>query len=118
HELCDDKGPTLFIAKIKDTGRLIGGYNAMSDNNNFLFSFANQEDLNSRIIARYATNLNGSSFSSINDPGSINLFDLTIKDDIIECNSTHSFPGIKSFISVGQKFSMEDYEVFKITKLK
>jgi hypothetical protein len=118
HELCDDKEPTLIVTKIRDTGRLIGGYiksHAISDNS-FLFSFTNQDDLNTPIIARCATNLNGS--ISINDFGLINLFDLTIKDNTIECNSTHTFPGIEYFINVDQKFLMEDYEVFRIIKLK
>lgn len=122
YELCNDKGPTLIVTKIKDTGRLIGGYNikshAMSDDS-FLFSFKNQDDLSSPIIARCATDstdLNGS--ISTKDPDFIDLFDLTIKDNTIECNSTYTFPGIESFINVDQKFLMEDYEVFKITKLK
>ncbi|UZO22937.1 uncharacterized protein OCT59_015283 [Rhizophagus irregularis] len=68
----------------------------------------------SPIITR-AVNLNSS--SSIHDPDFINLFDLFIKDNTLECNSTSSFPGTKFFINVGQKFLMEDYEVFKITKL-
>jgi hypothetical protein len=121
HELCDDEGPTLIIAKIKDTGRLIGGcnpgnwkFNSISYNH-FLFSFTNKDNVDLPIIAR-AVNLNGS--SSIHDPGFINLFGLTIKNDTLECNSTLSFPGIRSFINVGQKFVMEDYEVFKITKLR
>ncbi|POG82120.1 hypothetical protein GLOIN_2v1498896 [Rhizophagus irregularis DAOM 181602=DAOM 197198] len=120
HELCDDKGPTLIIAKIKDTGKLIGGYNPGSwkfntiSDNHFLFSFKNENNVRSPIITR-AVNLNSS--SSIHDPDFINLFDLFIKDNTLECNSTSSFPGTKFFINVGQKFLMEDYEVFKITKL-
>lgn len=121
HELCDDKGPTLIIAKIKDTGKLIGGYNPGSwkfntiSDNHFLFSFKNENNVRSPIITR-AVNLNSS--SSIHDPDFINLFDLFIKDNTLECNSTSSFPGTKFFINVGQKFLMEDYEVFKITKLR
>ncbi|CAB4386641.1 unnamed protein product [Rhizophagus irregularis] len=74
HELCDDKGPTLIVAKVKDTG-------------------------SSPIIARC------DDYDSIftDYPSFINLFNLTIKD-----------PGKESFINVDL---MEDYEVFKITKL-
>ncbi|GBB99739.1 hypothetical protein RclHR1_03610015 [Rhizophagus clarus] len=121
HELCGDKGPTLIIAKIKDTGRLIGGYNPGSwkfntiSDNYFLFSFVNKDNVNSPIIARCADHLNG--YSSVHYSGFIDLFDLTIKNNILECNSTCSFPGISSFINVCQKFSIEDYEVFKVTKL-
>ncbi|PKC75339.1 hypothetical protein RhiirA1_436347, partial [Rhizophagus irregularis] len=42
---------------------------------------------------------------------------IQLRDNTLECNSTSSFPGTKFFINVGQKFLMEDYEVFKITKL-
>src|SRR4051794_11662173 len=30
HELCDNKGPTIMISKLKGNGRLIGGYNPLS----------------------------------------------------------------------------------------
>ncbi|UZO22935.1 uncharacterized protein OCT59_015281 [Rhizophagus irregularis] len=102
HELCDDKGPTLIVAKVKDTGRLIGGYNIKNHamlGDSFIFSFKNQDDLSSPIIARC------DDYDSIftDYPSFINLFNLTIKD-----------PGKESFINVDL---MEDYEVFKITKL-
>ncbi|RIA92651.1 hypothetical protein C1645_874611 [Glomus cerebriforme] len=123
HELCDDKGPTLIVAKIKDTGKLIGGYNIKSwkfqaiSNNNFLFSFSNQNDFDSPIIARCASATNLIDSNIIHDPGFINLSGLVIKDDTIECTSINSFPEIKSFVNIGQKFSIEDCEVIKITKL-
>ncbi|CAB4463035.1 unnamed protein product [Rhizophagus irregularis] len=65
----------------------------------FIFSFKNQDDLSSPIIARC------DDYDSIftDYPSIINLFNLTIKD-----------PGKESFINVDL---MEDYEVFKITKL-
>ena len=30
HRLCDGKGPTLILIKVKDTGRICGGYTSVS----------------------------------------------------------------------------------------
>ncbi|RIA96143.1 hypothetical protein C1645_421358 [Glomus cerebriforme] len=120
HELCDDKGPTLLIAKINGTEKLIGACNPESWRLNtksdkcFLFTFTNK-NANFATIARCATNLDDSSF--IHDPNSINLFDWTIKNNILECNSIRSFPRVKYLMKIGQKYFLEDYEVFKIIKL-
>jgi hypothetical protein len=71
HELCDNKGPTIMISKLKENDRLIGGYNPLSwqlynDHKNdigtwqhtpdsFLFSFMKNEEINS-VIARVTNN--------------------------------------------------------------
>ena len=30
HRLCDGKGPTLAVVKVKETGRICGGYTSVS----------------------------------------------------------------------------------------
>ena len=30
HRLCDEKGPTLTLIKVKETGRICGGYTSVS----------------------------------------------------------------------------------------
>ena len=30
HQLCDEKGPTLVLIKVKETGRICGGYTSRS----------------------------------------------------------------------------------------
>ena len=30
HPLCDNKGPTLVLVKVKETGRICGGYTSVS----------------------------------------------------------------------------------------
>jgi hypothetical protein len=53
HKNCDDKGPTIWIAKIKDSTKLIGGYNPLdwngdcwkSTRDSFLFSFADWKNI-------------------------------------------------------------------------
>src|SRR5688572_5150231 len=75
HELCDNKGPTIMISELKESGRLVGGYNTLSwqlynssVNSNgswqltpdsFLFSFTKKEEINSASLARVKINDNG-----------------------------------------------------------
>ncbi|GBC43116.2 BTB/POZ protein [Rhizophagus irregularis DAOM 181602=DAOM 197198] len=77
HELCDNKGSTIMISKLKENGRLIGGYNPLSwqrystivQNNgtwqstldSFLFSFIKKEEINSAFITRVKSNKNSAS---------------------------------------------------------
>ncbi|RGB43239.1 hypothetical protein C1646_681264, partial [Rhizophagus diaphanus] len=68
HELCDNKGSTIMISKLKENSRLIGGYNPLSwhpynsytngsgswqsTSDSFLFSFTKKEEINSAFITR------------------------------------------------------------------
>ncbi|CAI2182789.1 1712_t:CDS:10 [Funneliformis geosporum] len=119
HELCDDQGPTLLIAKTIDTGELIGGYNPESwkfsatSKDSFLFSFANIDDFrsNSGIIARC---LPKKSDSTNNSYGPVfGNRDLAIKNNVIISEGFNSYPEAKPFVNSQQELFIEDYEVFK-----
>jgi hypothetical protein len=53
HRNCDNKGPTIWVAKIRGSSQLIGGYNGCNpndwsgdDSDDFLFSFTNGKTAN------------------------------------------------------------------------
>src|ERR1051325_1716629 len=56
HKKCDNKGATIFIAKIQNSEKIIGGYNPLfwdssnswkSTNDSFIFSFVDRNNLQS-----------------------------------------------------------------------
>src|SRR5204862_3281879 len=60
HRNCDNKGATIWIAKIKDSTQLIGGYNPLDWNGNsrwkttadsFLFNFTNGKEFSSAKVS-------------------------------------------------------------------
>ncbi|RIA81117.1 hypothetical protein C1645_791212 [Glomus cerebriforme] len=61
HVKCNDQGATIVVAKIKETDRVVGGYNPLDWKGNrgskctpdsFIFSFENYNDINTGIIGR------------------------------------------------------------------
>ncbi|CAB4428808.1 unnamed protein product [Rhizophagus irregularis] len=129
HELCDNKGPTIMISKLKENDRLIGGYNPLSwqpysDYKNdigtwqhtpdsFLFSFTKNEEINS-VIARVTNNSDNNyavSYSSECGPAFGFGRDLIIRHDRLNYCGGSSYPGMDSMNS-----NLEDYEIFQIIK--
>ncbi|EXX53052.1 uncharacterized protein OCT59_029388 [Rhizophagus irregularis] len=132
HELCDDKPNTVTFIKVKETGEILGGHNPTiwkSCNGNwgqsycsFIFSFKNKDGIKDSILSRirnidkalcYFKN-SGPSFggsdlilSCNNGFGNEDLFDLNI------CKQTNYEKRIRD---TEDKFYIEDYEVFQITK--
>ncbi|POG62912.1 hypothetical protein GLOIN_2v1691014, partial [Rhizophagus irregularis DAOM 181602=DAOM 197198] len=101
HELCDNKGSTIMISKLKENGRLIGGYNPLSwqrystivQNNgtwqstldSFLFSFIKKEEINSAFITRVKSNKNSAvSYDLKYGPAFGGGWDLIIERNIIK----------------------------------
>ncbi|CAG8504228.1 2539_t:CDS:2 [Diversispora eburnea] len=122
HQECDNEGPNIVVAKIKDSQRLIGGYNPLdwngngpkSTNDSFIFSIDKLNDMTIASIARmkgsqsiYCSNLCGPIFGSSTDG------DLTCKDNNNWTAKNSSmyygldFPGL---------FIVDDWEVFKVVK--
>src|SRR3989442_11823715 len=68
HQKCDNKGATIFIAKVTNSEQIVGGYNPLfwdssanykSTNDSFIFSFTNRNDFQSAKVgycnnAKYA----------------------------------------------------------------
>ncbi|PKC75333.1 hypothetical protein RhiirA1_528871 [Rhizophagus irregularis] len=140
HNLCDNKGSTIIICKLKDNGTIIGGYNPNSWNCNdneflvksedsYLFYFNNNiildddfdksftDDDDEPIIARLANkNYDKYLYNSNYGPTFGTGFDLIIENDIIKCDNITSYPKLLAFINPRQIYFLEDYEVYKVTK--
>ncbi|RGB39902.1 hypothetical protein C1646_664244 [Rhizophagus diaphanus] len=138
HNLCDNKGSTIIICKLKDNGKIIGGYNPNSWNCNdneflvksedsYLFYFNNNiildddfdksDDDDEPIIARLANkNYDKYLYNSNYGPTFGTGFDLIIENDIIKCDNITSYPKLLAFINPRQIYFLEDYEVYKVTK--
>src|SRR3989337_2825873 len=67
---CDNKGATIWVAKIKDLAQLIGGYNPLDWNGNrvwknttdsFLFNFTDGKEISTAKLG-YVTNANHAIF--------------------------------------------------------
>jgi hypothetical protein len=125
HSLCDKKGPTIFIAQLKETGKLIGGYNPFSlepynslsgdnfksTNKSFLFSFVSK-NVTTSSLARVTNESNAICYNLNKGPTFGGGNDLTIKDDYIIISKPQSYSSIGP-ISTSQ---LVDYEVFKLVK--
>ncbi|GBB90651.1 hypothetical protein RclHR1_17690005 [Rhizophagus clarus] len=125
HSLCDKKGPTIFIAQLKETGKLIGGYNPFSlepynslsgdnfksTNKSFLFSFVSKNVTTFNIV-RVTNESNAICYNLNKGPTFGGGNDLTIKDDYITISKPQSYSSFGP-ISTSQ---LVDYEVFKLVK--
>ena len=118
HEKCDNKGPTIVIAKVTNSEQIIGGYNPLqwdsssshkSTNDSFLFLFTNRTNLQSAKVSYsngkysiYCGPNNGPSFG-----GAISLF-----NNRWGTWKSNSYPNIV----MPQNLNVEDYEVFQVIK--
>ncbi|EXX75113.1 hypothetical protein RirG_044630 [Rhizophagus irregularis DAOM 197198w] len=122
HKNCDNKGATIWVAKIQGSTQLVGGYNPLDWNdlsgngvwkktaNSFLFNFTDGKDISTAKLG-YVNNTNYSIFC-YNDygpytgdlycPGSNNWI----------CNNGNCYPKI----GIPGNFIVENYEVFQVIR--
>jgi hypothetical protein len=128
HEKCDNKGPTIIIAKIANSEQIVGGYNPLdwipvySDNgyykstkDSFIFSFINRNNLqtakvshpidSNHIYSIWCYSSSGPTFGSGNDLACFN-----------GNWSSNSFTYHK--IGIPSNLTINDYKVFQVTKNK
>ncbi|CAB4412213.1 unnamed protein product [Rhizophagus irregularis] len=129
HELCDGKPNTVTFIKVKETGEIIGGYNPITwksidyckgkTKDSFIFSFKNK-------------NIKDAIFSNVRDTGADFAVcycqadgpffgrDIIIRASNESTNYDTSYCGKlhyeKMIRDTGNKFQIEDYEVFQIIK--
>ncbi len=139
HQLCDNQGPTVTVAKVFSNGQLIGGYNPLdwkpqsklsSDScwyttlDSFLFSFTSISSLNNNSnpkIARIGNSGNISEYAIGYNTGYGPSFgggwDLSIQNNnLIYSYGPYSYPDCGNFVTKNQYLELEDYEVFQIIK--
>ncbi|CAI2179110.1 11924_t:CDS:2 [Funneliformis geosporum] len=126
HKKCDKKGPTIVIAKIKDSKALIGGYNPMgwegdcikSTVDSFLFSFNDSNNVGTGRIGRVIRPKGaircfkgwGPIFGNLN--GDSNDLAMT------SLGNWSSSSGSYENVGIPNHFKVEEWEVFQIKKKK
>ncbi|PKB91767.1 hypothetical protein RhiirA5_447620, partial [Rhizophagus irregularis] len=127
HELCDNKPNTVIFIKIKGTEEIIGGYNpsiweSYADwgkaEDSFIFSFKNKNNFKDAILSKIIYSKFALCFGPTAGPhfgGDINICASNVSADY---NFTEYFKGHyeKKIRDIEGKFTIEDYEVFKIIK--
>ncbi len=124
HECCDGKGPTITIARIKNTNEILGGYNPNSweskggrskTEESFIFSLDQnnlKNSIYSRIISEKCAHYNDKSFGP-------NFGGYSSSDLKLLCSNTNK--GIckrneyhKQIRNSEEEFEIEEYEVFRV----
>ncbi|CAB4377065.1 unnamed protein product [Rhizophagus irregularis] len=142
HKLCDNKGSTVTITKVRSNGKLIGGYNPLdwkphselsylsgdscwySTFDSFLFSFPLKPSSNDNFTPKIARIGNGGNISDYAIGYNINYgpsfgggWDFSIQDNnLIYSYGPYSYPDCGNFIAKNQQLKIDDYEVFQIIK--
>jgi hypothetical protein len=147
HTLCDNKGPTITIAKISKKNLLIGGYNPLdwkqnSDSidgksicqtgNSFLFCFGKGEKkvnsdndiddkpiIKSRIskLIKVTNPKKAIYYNPTCGPCFGGGYDLGIINNKMVSYGSLSYNGINKFIKEESHLNLDDYEVFQVVKI-
>jgi hypothetical protein len=121
HKNCDNKGATIWIAKIQGSTQLIGGYNPLdwsgncgwkSTTDSFLFNFTDMKNISTAKLG-YVNN-KGCAVSCYNDrgPSMGNLVCLNSNKWTYYTGGTY-YPNIDI---PGGNFTIEDFEIFQVIK--
>ncbi|RGB30151.1 hypothetical protein C1646_711827 [Rhizophagus diaphanus] len=128
HNLCDNKGPTIVIAKIANSEQIVGGYNPLdwkpilnkdnyykSTNDSFIFSFTDRNNLQTLKVSYPKKDCQLYSVISCSDYGPI----FGAGHDLL-CNNDGTtwscYPLTYSTIDLPYNFNANDYEVFQVVK--
>jgi hypothetical protein len=118
HRNCDDKGATIWIAKIKDSTQLIGGYNPLDWSGNgykttsdsFLFNFTNGNNISTAKVS-YVDKKSCAIYCHTNyGPAMGNLLCCDNNWNYDNYDNGNRYPKI----GIPEKFVVEDYEVFQV----
>ena len=122
HELCDNKGATISLARIKDSKQIIGGYNPLNwyqngqyadSSDSFLFNTTDSDNLNSAQIGR----ISGSYGYAVYYDASYGPTFGGGNDLLAQGNSWTANNHTYANISIPNNFIIDEYEVFKVVKL-
>ncbi|GBB93344.1 hypothetical protein RclHR1_02150031 [Rhizophagus clarus] len=129
HEICDLQSRTIAIAKVKGSNEILGGYNPIAwksadrysnTKDSFIFSFNNKDRNESHILSRIVDNRHAIDNRSYYGP-SFGNGDLVIwgLDSNTLCNYCYARKNSyeKSIRKTEDRFSIEEYEVFRLMKI-
>ncbi|CAB4392647.1 unnamed protein product [Rhizophagus irregularis] len=123
HKNCDDKGATIWIAKIKNSTQLIGGYNPLNWDNrqprwvatadSFIFNFINGGNISTSKVS-YVKKQDRAVLCQYNfGPTMGNIYCL---NNINWSNEDRGYGEVYPSIGIPKNFEVEDYEVFQVIK--
>ncbi|UZO18923.1 uncharacterized protein OCT59_010230 [Rhizophagus irregularis] len=122
HQLCDEKGATISIARIKDSKQIVGGYNPLSWNSNgsymntsesFLFYITDVGNLSSAKIGRvFRYHQNAIYGDSGYGPTFGNGHDLYAQNKSWSASNGNAYTNI----NIPSSFTIDEYEVFQVAK--
>ncbi|EXX60862.1 uncharacterized protein OCT59_021368 [Rhizophagus irregularis] len=128
HEICDYQSHTISIIKVKDSNEILGGYNPIiwkSDRSfgitedSFMFSFKDKNSIENYILSRvkdkryaiYNYPSHGPAFGCGLVLSGNNFYNSSY------CrNMKNKYPNYEKSIRETEYFSVEEYEIFQITK--
>jgi hypothetical protein len=123
HNLCDNRGPTIVIAKITNSEQIVGGYNPLdwkpkstfsSTKDSFIFTFADRNNFQTAKVSYPKEDQQRYSICSMPDYGPVfgGGHDLLRNNDgtTWACNP-HTYS-----IDLPRNFNVNDYEVFQVIK--
>ena len=120
HRNCDNKGATIWVAKIQGSTQLIGGYNPLdwggncgwkSTADSFLFNFTDEKNITTAKLG-YVNNANRAVYCyNTHGPQMGNLYNDN-DNNYWNCSNGGRYPNI----GIPERFTAEDYEVFQVIK--
>jgi hypothetical protein len=121
HQLCDGKGATITIARIKDSKQIIGGYNPLhwhqnstyaSTSDSFLFNITDIVNLNTAKIGRCDNPNHAVYYHPSYGPTFGSGHNLCAQGKTWTVNNGNSYANI----SIPSSSTIDEYEVFQVTK--
>ena len=125
HQLCDNKGATISVARIKDSKQIVGGYNPLNwnsqggqylnTNDSFLFNITDHNNLNSAKIGRVFQNQQNAIYNhSSYGPTFGGGHDLRSQgNNNWVASNGHTYTNI----NFPSNFVIDEYEVFQVLKI-
>ncbi|CAB4394935.1 unnamed protein product [Rhizophagus irregularis] len=128
HEKCDDKGPTIVVAKIANSEQIIGGYNPLdwkpknsnhsnynkSTKDSFIFSFIDRNEFQTAKVSYPIEGNHKYSICCVPDHGprfGVGL-DLVCHDNGNWASNSYTY----SKIDIPPMFTVNDYEVYRVNR--
>jgi hypothetical protein len=124
HAKCDNKGPTIVVAKIENSKKIVGGYNPLqwdtsnkykSTINSFIYLFTDKKDIKTAKVGFSDGNQYSIGNYSENGPVFGGGCDLVCENDV-KWKSDSGYSYHPKIDDIPKNFEICDYEVFQVIK--
>ncbi|RGB29937.1 hypothetical protein C1646_305452 [Rhizophagus diaphanus] len=125
HEICDNQPRTITIVKVKDSDKILGGYNPIewksaggygSTRDSFVFSFENSDSIENYILSRVVNENHAIWNEYIYGPYFGNNDLVLFGNNFFGSSYCRKSDYEIQIRETGDKFSVEEIEVFQMTK--